>query len=300
MSQNSIYGNGVATGLGIDLDPRGIDPNGYMPPQGVSLNDAGDGDAGPNNLLNFPVIQTAMISGGNLTVTGWARPGSLIEFFLAANDPSGFGEGQTYVFTATEGSGADADATSSLYGPGPINGVAQGTDTTNRFSFTLPTPGGVTPGVRLTATARLGGNTSEFSAFLVVSAAPAYTLTKVSSAISDPVNCTTPGDSASCNPLGSQKRIPGSIIEYLVMVSNAGGLADANSVRVSDPIPASTALRVVDIAGGGSGPVEFERRDSAGSCCVPGAGAPAVTRVLERQRRDGPTRPRQTARPTPA
>ena len=75
------------------------------------------------------------------------------------------------MFTATEGSGADADATSSTYGPGAINGVLQGTDTTNRFSFTLPTPGGVSAGVRLTATARLGGNTSEFSAFLVVTAA---------------------------------------------------------------------------------------------------------------------------------
>jgi hypothetical protein len=257
MSQNSIYGNGVATGLGIDLDPRGVDPNGYMPPQGVSLNDAGDGDAGPNNLLNYPVIQTALISGGNLTVTGWARPGSLVEFFLAANDPSGFGEGQTWVFTATEGSGGDADSGSSTYGPGAINGIAQGTDTTNRFSFTVATPGGVAPGTYLTATARLGGSTSEFSGVIVVSEAPEYTLTKVSSAISDPVNCTTPGDSASCDPPGSQKRIPGAIVQYLVMVSNAGGVADADSVRVSDPIPANTALRVIDLAGGGSGPVEF-------------------------------------------
>jgi hypothetical protein len=257
LTQNAIFGNGVATGLGIDLDPRGVDPNGYMPPQGVSLNDSGDGDAGPNNLLNYPVIQTAMIGGGNLTVTGWARPGSLVEFFLAAGDPSGFGEGQTYLFTATEGSGADADATASSYGPGAINGVVQGSDTTSRFSFTVPTPGGVTPGTLLTATARLGGNTSEFSAFLAVSEAPEYTLTKVSSAISDPVNCATPGDAASCDPLGSQRRIPGAIIEYLVMVSNAGGIADADSVRVSDPIPASTALRVVDLASAGSGPIEF-------------------------------------------
>ena len=36
-------------------------------------------------------------------------------------DPSGFGEGQTYAFTATEGT-ADGDATSSTYGPGAVNG----------------------------------------------------------------------------------------------------------------------------------------------------------------------------------
>ena len=257
ITQNSIFGNGAPTGLGIDLDPRGVDPNGYMPAQGVSLNDPADADAGPNGLLNFPVIQSALVSGGNLTVTGWARPASLIEFFLAAADPTGFGEGQTYVFTASEGSGADADATSSSYGPGPINGVAQGSDTTNRFSFTLPTPSGVTAGVRLTATARLGGNTSEFSAFLVVAAAPVYAVAKASTAISDPVNCSTPGNSASCSPVGSQRRIPGAVVEYTVSISNSGGASDANSVRISDPVPANTALRVADIAGAGSGPVAF-------------------------------------------
>jgi len=44
ITQNRIFGNG---GLGIDLDPRGVDPNLYAPAQGVSLNDAGDADAGP-------------------------------------------------------------------------------------------------------------------------------------------------------------------------------------------------------------------------------------------------------------
>ena len=129
ITQNSIFGNGTTTGLGIDNDIRvGTDPNTYMPPDGVTLNDSGDGDAGPNNLLNYPVIQTASITGANLTVTGWARPGSLIEFFVAAPDGTGFGEGQTYRFTATEGV-SDADATSSTYGPAAINGILQGTDT---------------------------------------------------------------------------------------------------------------------------------------------------------------------------
>jgi hypothetical protein len=257
ITQNHIFGNGAPSGLGIDLDPRGVDPNLYSPAQGVSLNDAGDADAGPNNLLNFPVIHTAVIIGGNLTVTGWARPGSLIEFFLAAADPTGFGEGATYAFTATEGSGADADATSSTYGPGAVNGVVQGTDTTNRFAFTIPTPSGVTPGVGLTATARLGGNTSEFSAFLVVATAPSYAVGMTSTVVSDPVNCTTPGNAASCTPLGSQKRIPAAVVEYVVAVSNGGGLGDPNSVIVGDAVPASTELRVADIAGAGSGPVAF-------------------------------------------
>ena len=257
ITQNRIFGNGAPSGLGIDLDPRGVDPNLYAPAQGVSLNDSGDADAGPNDTLNFPVIQTAIVNGSNLTVSGWARPGSLIEFFLAAADPTGFGEGATYSFTATEGSGSDTDATSSTYGPGAVNGVVQGTDTTNRFSFTLPTPSGVTPGVGLTATARLGGNTSEFSALLVVSTAPLYAVAVTSTVVSDPVNCTTPGSAASCSPLGSQKRIPAAVVEYTDAISNSGGLGDPNSVFVSNAVPANTDLRVVDIGGAGSGPIAF-------------------------------------------
>jgi hypothetical protein len=254
ITQNSIFAN---TGLGIDLDNRNVDPNNYAPEEGVTLNDSGDSDGGPNNLQNFPIIQSAFVGGGNLTVTGWARPGSAIEFFIAAADATGFGEGQTYSFGATEGSGADGDATSSTYGPAAINGVAQGTDTTNRFQFTVATPSGVSAGVRLTATATLSGSTSEFSGNVVVAAAPNYSVTKVSFVITDPANCTTPGNSASCSPAGSQKRIPGAIVDYLLTVSNSGGASDANSMRVTDPMPTNTRLRVADLGGAGSGPILF-------------------------------------------
>jgi hypothetical protein len=47
------------------------------------------------------------------------------------------------------------------------------------------------------------------------------------------------------------------VVEYQVITSNAGGAADADSIVVTDPIPANTALRVVDLAGAGSGPVGF-------------------------------------------
>ncbi len=96
-------------------------------------------------------------------MTGFARPGSIIELFIASPDPSGFGQGQTYLTTLTEGSGADLDATTGTYGPGAINGIAQGTDTTNRFKFVITTPGGVSLGTVLTATATASGATSEFS-----------------------------------------------------------------------------------------------------------------------------------------
>ena len=163
ISQNSIYDNGTASNqIGIDLLEGGDDDKKGAAPF-VTLNDPGDTDDDANGLLNFPVLETADISGSNLTITGFGRPGSVIEFFIAEPDPSGFGEGKTYLLTLTEGSAADLDATTGSYGPGPINNLNQGSDTTNRFRFQLSVPPGVSIGTWLTATATLGGATSEFS-----------------------------------------------------------------------------------------------------------------------------------------
>jgi hypothetical protein len=242
MTRNSIYGNGT---IGIDLNPISSDPNTYTP-QGVTLNDLNDADSGPNGLLNFPILESATISGGNLVMTGWARPGSAIELFIADADPSGFGEGKNYLATMTEGSGADTDATVSTYGPGAINGIAQGTDNTNRFKFTIPLPGGVADGTVLTSTATLAGSTSEFSGNVTVTQLPSLTLTKMVNIFWDPVNL-------GVNP----KYIPGALAEYIIIATNSGGPADNNSTVITDPVPANTALYANDIGGVGSGPVLF-------------------------------------------
>ena len=103
VSANSIYRN---NGLGIDL---GSD--------GVTINDSGDVDTGPNGLANFPVIDSALLIGGNLVVEGWSEPGTTVELFSASVDPSGFGQGQTFVASRVEGSADDLDATTSAYRP---------------------------------------------------------------------------------------------------------------------------------------------------------------------------------------
>ena len=171
ISQNSIYLNGtVGTPtheIGIDLltstDNQSLGTSPF-----VTLNASG-ARSGANGLLNYPILLTATISSGNLTLTGYSKPGSTIELFIASPDPSGFGQGQTYLTTLTEGSGADLDSTTGTYGPGAINGISQGTDTTNRFKFVIPTPSGVGVGTVLTATATLSGATSEFSGNVTVS-----------------------------------------------------------------------------------------------------------------------------------
>lgn len=168
VTRNSFYANDNSpannTSLAIDLDPD------YA---GVTQNDANDADVGGNSKFNFPVLDTAQISGTNLSLTGFARPASLIELFIADPDPSGFGEGKTYLTTLTEGSAQDLDSSTGAYGPGNINNLTQGQDTTNRFSFTLALSSlaaSVTSGTILTATATDGeGSTSEFSGNLSVS-----------------------------------------------------------------------------------------------------------------------------------
>jgi hypothetical protein len=244
ITQNSFSANG---GSSIDLDPRNLDPNTMGAPQGVTLNDNGDADTGPNGLRNYPVIVNAVLVGSELTFGGFARPGSAIELYIAQPDASGFGEGLTYLGVFAEGSGADLDATTGTYGPANINGRAQGTDTTNRFSFRVTVPAGVSIGTTLTSTATLGGETSEFGGNVVVTAGPNLLVTKLVASVLDPVNGAT-------NP----KSIPGSTQRYTVRVTNQGsGAVDNNTVLITDKIPANTKMFVGNLGAPGSGPVAF-------------------------------------------
>ena len=89
---NSIHSNG---GLGIDL---GRDS--------VTENDHCDGDAGPNNSQNFPVITSASFGGGMVTVSGTldSVPSMMyrLEFFSSASgDASGYGEGRSFIGSTT-------------------------------------------------------------------------------------------------------------------------------------------------------------------------------------------------------
>jgi len=100
LSGNSIHDNG---GLGIDLDD-----------DGVTANDPGDGDSGPNDLVNFPVIASAVANRGTgtTTVAGSVDTASpeqgVVELFASSQpDPSGYGEGELFlgaVVPAADGS----------------------------------------------------------------------------------------------------------------------------------------------------------------------------------------------------
>jgi PKD repeat protein len=137
--RNSILSN---SGLGIDHNFN----------SSVESNDLCDSDIGSNNLQNYPVLSSASSSGGSTSIQGFLKSKQdttyLIEFFSnTACDPSGFGEGETFIGSTTVTT---------------IGGCAA------FFNVTLPVSVPVGRLITATATDPLG-NTSEFSACIQAS-----------------------------------------------------------------------------------------------------------------------------------
>jgi len=133
ISNNLIFNNGL---MGIDLND-----------DGVTANDAGDGDSGPNDLLNFPEVDSVFMNpDSSFIVYGHAGTENHIELFVShtagdttqAVDPSGHGEAFAFVDSLT------ADA-----GDGS-------------FVFNIPNTYPCFSVLTMTA-ADINGNTSEFS-----------------------------------------------------------------------------------------------------------------------------------------
>ncbi len=92
LAGNLLLENG---GLGLNL----VGANDR--PDGVTLNDPDDPDVGPNGLVNFPVIESALIDGDFLVLSGFCRPNMELEFYQAPGP--GFGRTSAYLGTLYEG-----------------------------------------------------------------------------------------------------------------------------------------------------------------------------------------------------
>lgn len=140
--RNSIFNNGSSDagnqfGLGIDLGGVGLTPN-----------DDGDVDTGPNGFQNFPVLTSARVVGGNVEILGTfdSAPSTnySLEFFgNDAVDPSNYGEGKTFLGSTdltTDASGhADIDVSFPAL-PGALRVTSTATDplgNTSEFSASI-------------------------------------------------------------------------------------------------------------------------------------------------------------------
>ncbi len=139
---NSIFSNGA---LGINL--VGGSENGF----GVTANDAGDPDTGPNQLQNYPVLTSANSSAVIVgTLNSVPNKSYRIDFYSSPSaDTSGFGEGQTWIGATTVT-----------------------TDASGNAGINVDFPVTLTSGSKVTATATNTGTgaagTSEFSAAISV------------------------------------------------------------------------------------------------------------------------------------
>jgi titin len=171
---NSIFSNGH---LGIDLGVA----NGYD--DGLTPNDPGDADAGPNGLQNFPELGSAVASNGTTTIQGAldSTPSSTftVQFFSSPQkDPSGHGEGKKY-----------------------LGQQSVTTDPSGKADFSFATqdaPAGAS--VSATATAPNSG-TSEFSGAVTVSQAVTYAFTGFYSPVDNPDVATNKAKAGSSIPV---------------------------------------------------------------------------------------------------
>lgn len=246
ITQNSIAFNvpnpsspSIFKGLGIDIAPS----NGQNP-DGVTPNDPGDADTGPNNKQNYPVITSVVSTGSAVTISGTlnSTPNSTftIEFFAnSAIDPTNFGEGEKYIGSATVTTDAGGNA-----------------------AFQTPVAYVLPAGWRITSTATdSSGNTSEFSGFVtpVANRAPVadagadqtVTVPHDHDPATNVANFTLSGN-ASSDPDGdtlayewslggsvvgtsaqlSQSKAPGSY-SYTLSVSDGKGLSSTDTVTVT-------------------------------------------------------------------
>lgn len=98
---NEIWGNELFSSGGIAID---------LGNNNVSVNDVGDGDVGPNNLQNWPVItgvsQSAPKVSINATLDAPAGTYRVDVYASQSCDPSGNGEGRSWVDSASVSPGA--------------------------------------------------------------------------------------------------------------------------------------------------------------------------------------------------
>lgn len=203
-TQTAIYGNTIAdnTDIGIDFDNNGVTAN---DPSG------GDADSGPNDLLNFPVINSVGADGSaslnyDITLDVPANtPGYRIDFFKNTSaDPTGFGEGEIYLGTIDVPGAGNHTGTLTARVTVDIGDIISTTTTRKTGTLTYDI-------------------TSEFSQ-------------NATAVDADPASLTVAKTVAPLN--AGDYDLPGSDVVYTFAVTNEGdGAVDTDSIILIDSLP---------------------------------------------------------------
>ncbi|MGH7894614.1 MAG: beta strand repeat-containing protein, partial [Candidatus Binatia bacterium] len=230
-ANNRIIGNAIYSnlGLGIDLEANGI-----------TANDAGDADSGPNYLQNYPVIDVATVSGGTVTIGGYfrnsdasrTRANSTYTIHFYANPAASAGrEGRTYLGSTTVPTDASGDGTFASL-PLAFTGYAVGDRITATATMTSSTGGF---GAEI-------GSTSEFSASFVTT--PPGNLT-----IAATTHAAEPGTNGQFTVTLSQASATGTVIAYTATgTATPGAGNDYTTLSGSVTILAGATTATINVA----------------------------------------------------
>ncbi|HJQ69561.1 MAG TPA: BACON domain-containing carbohydrate-binding protein [Blastocatellia bacterium] len=142
-SRNSVLSNSIFSNQGMGINLGFSDE--------ATPNDPCDGDPGPNNLQNFPVINSASSAAGSTMIQGTLNSSAnmtyTIEFFVNAScDGSGLGEGQSLIGSTVVTTDAGCNASFNVTFPVSTTGFITATATdslgsTSEFSQCRQLPG---------------------------------------------------------------------------------------------------------------------------------------------------------------
>ncbi|WP_293995388.1 cadherin-like domain-containing protein [Sphaerotilus sp.] len=215
----SVLGNAIHdnAGLGIDLGA-----------EGVNGNREADTDGGPNNLLNYPVLDSATVQAGATrllgTVTMAAGTTLRIEFFVSPQaDPLGFGEGRTFLGSAR----VTADASGLARIDTVLAGVLLQAGQVVSATATVQLAGAA-------ASPKPWGDSSEFGNAVVVQVVPSAPVVEPAQILHIAEN--SPADTV-VGTLRASDADPGSVLSGWTITGSSALAIDAatGTVRVVDP-----------------------------------------------------------------
>ncbi len=251
---NQVYSNGR---LGINLVGGGESG------AGVTANDSGDADTGPNNLQNCPTIISVVASGSGLAISGTLNStpsrSFALDFFAGSTaDASGYGEGELYLGSTTVSTDAGGSASFRYTATGSLFGkvfTATATDTTtgDTSEFSQAFAGPADPLASLTLNpSNVPGGTSALGTVTLSSPAPAGGVSvSLSSSAVGVANVAGPVQVAAGSSTGTFVVVtsPVSITLNVTITAGYGGSTRTATLAVQPPALVGLALDTNSVVG---------------------------------------------------